>query len=116
MTKNASHNDLQRQFQELIYPNFIARTDIHKFGDIERYLRGIELRIKKIQLDPFKEAKRLLEINKILQIFDKKSPELKTTVKEEIAFLIQEYRLQIFAQEIGARVKVSENILMKYFE
>lgn len=93
--------DMVNQINGLIYPQFIRNIPAKRFKDILRYLNALNKRLDKFQADPFKDFKNLELLRPFLDFLNK-NPQ-----NDEFFWLLQEYRVQLFAQELGTAIKVS---------
>ncbi len=111
------YDDVDAQLNRLVYAGFISRTPIGKLPDIARYVEGVVVRLNKAHLDPQKDAKWQTQIQPfVTQLVDKiGNKKLDKTLPDEVldfAFLLEEYRLQVFAQgQVKVVGKVSEKRL-----
>lgn len=114
----SAKEDIRQQLSLLIYPDFIHHTNITRLSDLERYLKAIALRLTKLHHDPLKDLQR----QQLIQTWQNKlNSLLQTTAHQAIAFAppalveffygLEEYRIQVFAQEIGNKRKISETVL-----
>ena len=113
-------DDIDKQLSRMVYAGFISATPVGRLADIERYLKGVGVRLKKAQLDPQKEAKWHSQMAPFLQKLDEmlgKNKRLDKTQPVAIldyAYLLEEYRLSIYAQgQVKVLGKVSEKRLEK---
>lgn len=113
-------NDIERQLARLVFPSFIRLTERAYLNDIARYLHAVELRLQKLARDPQKDAQR----QKIIAPWEEKLsvkmqqcavtyPLTANTPKtlQRFFYLLEEFRIQVFAQELGTKEKVSEKQL-----
>lgn len=111
-----SYRDLAEQLEGLVYSGFLLTTPVEQLAELPRYLRGMERRIERLQRDPSREQaglaqilphqKRLRETLERHQRKGVKDPALKV-----VRWMIEEYRVSIFAQELGTQTRVSEKRL-----
>ncbi len=113
--------DIDAQLNRLVYAGFISATPQSTTGgklpDIARYVEGVVVRLNKAHLDPQKDAKWQAKIQPfVTQLVDKiGNKKLDKTLSDKVldfAFLLEEYRLQVFAQgAVRVKGKVSEKRL-----
>ncbi len=112
------YDDVDAQLNRLVYAGFISATPIGKLPDIARYIEGVVVRLKKAHLDPQKDAKWQAQIQPFItqllnKIGDKKLDKTLPAEVLDFAFLLEEYRLQVFAQgQVKVVGKVSEKRLL----
>ncbi len=116
--------DIDAQLNRLVYAGFISATPQSTTGgklpDIARYVEGVVVRLNKAHLDPQKDAKWQAQIlpfvNQLVEKIGNKK--LDKTLPDEVldfAFLLEEYRLQVFAQgQVKVVGKVSEKRLREF--
>lgn len=104
--------DIQDQLHHLLDQNFIVTTDEQHFSDLARYLSAIEKRLEKIQQNPDRDRKARLEISGLWDEYKKRSTLLEKSNRhsaqlEEYRWMLEEYRISLFAQEIKTRMPIS---------
>jgi len=110
--------DIQDQLNHLMHDNFILSTPQTNFNDLPRYLKAIEKRLEKIQANPERDRKSRLEISTLWSEYKKRAQLLskhnrQSAQLEEYRWMLEEYRVSLFAQEIKTRMPVSEKRLKK---
>lgn len=108
-----SLHDLQQHLDALVYPGFLTDMDPRRLAELPRYLRGVEKRIEKLRQDPSKERRPLQAIRPWWERWSERAARRaeqgrRDAELERFRWLLEEYRISLFAQEIGAREKVSE--------
>lgn len=122
MRPNASYfADVDSQLNRLVYAGFISATPQSPTGgrlaDIARYVQGVVVRLKKAQLDPQKDSKWQAQIEPFTRKLTDKigNKRLDKSLSPEVlafAYLLEEYRLSVFAQgQVKVVGKVSEKRL-----
>jgi ATP-dependent helicase HrpA len=101
--------DIRLQLEDLMYAGFLADLTASRLEQYPRYLDGIRLRLEALSLDPVRDADRMKLIEPWWSAYLEHlgaggwyTPEL-----DRFRWLIEEYRVQIFAQKLGTRHKVS---------
>jgi ATP-dependent helicase HrpA len=102
---------MARQIDDLVFLNFISATPDPWYSRMARWLRGIGVRVEGLRANPGRDARGMAELDPLLDAYDdlcSRQPEgpLPPAV-EEIGFLIEEFRVQLFAQRLGTHVPVS---------
>lgn len=107
--------DVLMQRRELFYPGFMKSPT--ELADYVRWMKALKIRAERAQYDAQKDAQkqgRLLpfrsRIYAALELLEK-TPSRRTRELAALLQLWQEWRVQIFAQEAGTRIRVSEKIL-----
>ncbi len=106
--------DMASQLDDLVYDGFVLDVSADRLAEYPRYLDGVEARLEALAVDPARDRSRQREIDPWWQrYFDHLdqgwySPEL-----DAFRWLVEEYRIQLFAQKLGTRGKVSATRLEK---
>lgn len=109
-----SRNDIAQQLDLLVFPGFVAYTPTERLDSLQRYLHGVRKRIERCPGNPRQDAARLQRIagywNRLLLEYppppDPVPPEL-----FEFRWMLEEFRISVFAQELGTAQPVSEKRL-----
>ncbi len=104
----------------LVPDNFIAYYSMERIDHLPRYLKALSLRLERGVNDPEKDSAkdekiqkhrdRLDELVKSLQTWES---EEKRAAVEDYFWMIEEYKVQLFAQELKTAVRVSEKRLQE---
>ncbi|HEX2244906.1 MAG TPA: DUF3418 domain-containing protein, partial [Gammaproteobacteria bacterium] len=101
----------------LIYRGFITTTPPQWLEQIPRYLKAIALRLERLDRDPMKDRQKAARIQPLWQAYKER---LKTTgeTPELVRFrwLLEEFRVSVFAPELGTLEPVSEARLAKQWD
>lgn len=113
-----SINDIREQLAHLIYHGFISQTPAARLLHFPRYLKAMRLRLSKLEENPSRDKQRQAEITPLWVICQPKleaqyergkispSPALET-----YRWMLEEYRVSLFAQELGTIHPVSSKRL-----
>ena len=102
--------DIQQQLQRLCPKRFIADTPWTQLQHLPRYLKAIVLRLDKWRADSARDAARLSELRPLEQKFWRLVAERKGTLDSrltEFRWLLEEWRVSLFAQELRTPQPVS---------
>jgi ATP-dependent helicase HrpA len=98
----------------LMTPDFLQRMPFARVQHLPRYLRGMQARAEKYKRDPAKDAARAKELAPFVAAIRPPSqrgggtpPPLKAERVEEFRWLVEEFRVSLFAQELGTAEPVS---------
>ncbi|MDO4776674.1 MAG: ATP-dependent RNA helicase HrpA [Cardiobacteriaceae bacterium] len=121
--------DIAAQLARLVFPGFIRQTPAERLSDTARYLKGMLLRLDKLAREPMKDLQRQQQIapwqeklGQWLQALGIRAPLEDSrdahgqTAMLAYFWLLEEYRLQVFAQEVGVKGKVSEKRLQELLQ
>ena len=109
-----ANSDIRAQLEWLLRKDFIATTPYERLQHVPRYLKAIGLRMEKLRANPARDAKVMGDLQPLLQALQKlyKAGAQDARV-EEFAWLLQELRVSLFAQELKTPVIVSVKRLEK---
>jgi ATP-dependent helicase HrpA len=113
----ANYDDLRAQLAGLVFPGFARAFTRERMAELPRYLTATRLRAERLQADPRRDQARMLEV----QAFDAAQRVMaqdprRAARAERLRWLIEEYRVQLFAQELKTREPVSDKRLRKLIE
>lgn len=101
--------DARSQLDDLLYAGFLADIESGRLAHYPRYLKAMSLRLEALEHDPLRDDQRMSEISPWWRAYLDHlggggwyTPEL-----DAFRWLIEEYRVQIFAQRLGTAEKVS---------
>ncbi|MGK0272929.1 MAG: ATP-dependent helicase HrpA, partial [Cocleimonas sp.] len=109
-------NDVKDQLNTLVYPGFLDELSLEELRQYPRYLKAILKRLDKLAGDAHKDRGLRLEIQSLWDDY-KKSLEKYGPSKEltEFRWMLEEFRVSLFAQDLGTAYPVSEKRLRKRF-
>ncbi|MET0672549.1 MAG: DUF3418 domain-containing protein, partial [Microbacterium pygmaeum] len=118
MTLLGALGDVKTQLSGLVYPGFAARTGVARLAHYPRYLRGALERVKALADNPGRDRQRMTEFERaallfaeaggVLPVSPDAAPELQHT-----RWLLEEYRVSLFAQALGTAEPVSLQRIQK---
>jgi ATP-dependent helicase HrpA len=88
---------LEQDVQRLVPADFLARTPHAQLPHLFRYLRAIEIRAERASLNPAKDAEKAKQLAPFRD-WEKRVPPAK---REAFRWLLEEFRVSLFAQELG---------------
>jgi ATP-dependent helicase HrpA len=117
----AALQDIEKQLARLIGKRFIAETPFERLQHVPRYLKAISLRLDKLKADPARDARLLAEYLPLWTSYERRALVLaKQGVSnpqvEQFRWLLEELRVQLFAQELRTPAPVSSKRLQKMWE
>jgi len=114
-------SDLKFQIEHLVFPGFMLQTPIDWLSQYPRYLKACDIRLEKMPRNIVQEREVAPVLRKNRENYDgmqhqllaqgKASPEL-----ELYRWMIEEWRVSIFAQQLGTRMTVSHQRLEKQWK
>ena len=103
--------DITTQIDDLVFENFISATPDPWYDDMPRWIQGVSVRIESLMTNPTRDLRQMAELEPLLVEYDalcEEQPAGKLPAEiEEIGFMLEELRVQYFAQRLGTRVTVS---------
>ena len=103
--------DVAAQLDDLVFPGFIRFTRDPWFGYLPRYLHAAQRRLEAAIGDPNRDQAHQRELDAVLddyqRLLDAQPTGPVPAAVDDIAFLIEELRIQLFAQSLGTHVQVS---------
>ncbi|MCH6256005.1 ATP-dependent RNA helicase HrpA [Puniceicoccaceae bacterium K14] len=108
--------ELQQEVVRLTPKNFLQTTPFDSLLHIERYLTAIEKRaIKRIQ-NPKRDAQWAREIKSLRDRYKQITNSTKHSNSQEVKWMIEEFTVSLFAQELGTRYPISGKRIEKKIE
>lgn len=86
---------LENEVGALIGPEFLRTTPLERFWQLPRYLRAKKLRAERWKKNPLKDAERAAKLAPYMNVL------------ADVRWLVEEYRVSLFAQELGTSEPVS---------
>ena len=111
----ASYDDLREQLDSLLTPGFLRELPTSRLAHYPRYLKAMRLRAERLRQDPAKDQQRLLQVLPFWRDYLKHRA-AGTEGLEELRWLIEEWRVSLFAQELKTAEPVSAKRLTRALE
>jgi ATP-dependent helicase HrpA len=110
--------DLRDQFRRLLPPGFVTRTGREHLGDLTRYLTAIERRLERLPRELDVDRSRMQRVAVVQNAYDelvRALPPQRARAEDvrDIGRLIQEFRVSLWAQQLGTSRPVSERRIFK---
>ena len=103
-------NDMRAQLDDMLYEGFLGELPPERLQHYPRYLEAMLVRLASVEEDPRRDAVRMKLVEphwrRYLDLLEQ-GREYDEAV-DEYRWLIEEFRVSIFAQQLGTRTKVSE--------
>ena len=108
--------DARRQLDGLVHHGFLAATPDEAFASLPRYLEALRVRLEKLRRGGSNDSRRLAEILPLQRRLESKVRDIRARGRRdaELArhrWMLEEYRVSIFAQELGTAIRVSRKKL-----
>jgi len=117
----AALQDIERQLGRLVGKRFIADTPFERLQHLPRYLKAVSMRLDKLRANPSRDASLLADYAPLWTNYERRAIVLaKQGVAnpqvEQFRWLLEELRVQLFAQELRTPAPVSVKRLQKMWE
>ncbi len=103
------YSGLEQDVQRLLPADFLARTPHPQLPHLHRYLRAVQIRAERAALSPAKDAEKERQLDPFFG-WEKRVPAEK---REAFRWLLEEFRVSVFAQELGTAQPASAKRLME---
>jgi len=106
-------SDISSQFEDLLYPGFLADLESGRLQHYPRYIKAIGERLAQLEQDPQRDTRRMEQIERwwlrYLQALE--AGRVYDEYMDDYRWLVEEYRVSLYAQRLGTAEKVSEKRL-----
>jgi ATP-dependent helicase HrpA len=121
LAEMAARQDIEAQLGGLVYPGFITATPAERLSELPRYLDAVQRRLDRLSRDPSRDESLRRQVRRWADAWEERCArhERKGIRDPELAsfrWLLEEYRVSLFAQELGTREKVSEKRLAQAWQ
>jgi len=111
-------NDIKGQLAGLVFPGFVSAVGRDRLAHYPRYLDGILERLKGLDDAPGKDRTRLSEYEVMAGRYTDAGGTIPAASDApaaliEVRWLLEEYRVSLFAQRLGTAVPVSPQRIQK---
>jgi len=117
----ASKHPLALELHGLLPPRFLEQISFDRLKDLPRYLKALLTRVERAALNPQKDAERAVQLAPYAQVVagfiakPSSIPEARA-MQEEFRWLVEEFKVSLFAQELGTAVPISTKRLDQKLE
>ncbi|MEV4125187.1 ATP-dependent RNA helicase HrpA [Nocardia sp. NPDC049707] len=110
--------DVRHQFDDLIFPGFISEWGSARLRALPRYLAAARMRLRSLPGSAVRDRHGMVEIDRVLAAYDRLVNALPETRRHapditEIWWMIEEFRVSLFAQKLGTPYPVSTKRIEK---
>ena len=102
-------DDLRRQLASLVHAGFLRDTPADALAQFPRYLKAMRLRAERALRDPTRDQARMLELRPFIDALEQAaaSGQERSESWQALRWDLEELRVSVFAQELGARAGIS---------
>jgi ATP-dependent helicase HrpA len=110
--------DVKGQLAGLVFPGFAARTGTDRLAHVPRYLRGARDRVRALSDNPGRDRQRMTEFERAAALFADAGGTIPPAEDAppslvHARWLLEEYRVSLFAQTLGTAEPVSLQRIQK---
>ncbi|MEE5085940.1 ATP-dependent RNA helicase HrpA [Pseudomonas alliivorans] len=111
-------NDIKAQLGKLVYPGFVRETPAQWLKELPRYLKAIEMRLEKLPGQVQKDRVWSIELAGLWAQYQARADKHRQEGKRDPELAVyrwwmEEYRVSLFAQQLGTKMPVSDKRLSK---
>lgn len=111
-------NDIKQQLANLVYPGFVRETPGEWLKEIPRYLKAIEQRLDKVASQVQRDRVWTGELSAAWEQYQARAAKHCQEGKRDAElvlyrWMLEEYRVSLFAQQLGTKMAVSDKRLAK---
>ncbi|MFP6807386.1 MAG: ATP-dependent RNA helicase HrpA [Pseudomonadales bacterium] len=99
-------DDIRRQLERLLEPGFLGKVPLSWLTHFPRFLKAVEFRMEKLQGNTKRDLNNVLEIETHANKFYELDNQMASSL-QHYRWMLEEYRVSLFAQPIGTSIPVS---------
>jgi ATP-dependent helicase HrpA len=105
-------SDIHTQLEHLVYRGFLGDIDLDELRHIPRYLSALRIRIDRLLREPAKDALKQKSMGSVWQrcrelLLQQRAQGIKNQELKTLRWMVEEFRVSLFAQELGTAYPVS---------
>ena len=111
-------NDVRGQVAGLVFPDFLSRIGAARLQNVPRYLQGARERVNALADHPGRDRQRMTEFERAATVYAEAggsiplAPDAAPAI-QRTRWLLEEYRVSLFAQHLGTAEAVSLQRILK---
>lgn len=117
-------HEVKSQVSALVYPGFVAATPPQRLRHLVRYLKAAGMRLERAAANPRGDSTAAWKVNDMVGRWEqaveaqaRMAPDpARDAVLADVRWLLEEFRVSLFAQQLGTSEKVSEKRLLALIE
>ena len=114
-----SYPGMQAEINALVPPRFLRFVSFLRLPHLLRYLRAIQIRADRAAVNPAKDREKAQRVLPFIQALRQLMPQAQGNPQraaqlQRFRWLIEEFKVLVFAQELGTAEKVSEKRLHEF--
>jgi ATP-dependent helicase HrpA len=105
----------------LLPPRFLERFPYERLPHLARYLKALLIRVERATLNPAKDQERVQQLSPYVEALRELEARPARSLEarrhlEAYRWMVEEYKVSLFAQEVGTAVPVSRQRLDRQLE
>jgi ATP-dependent helicase HrpA len=109
--------DVVAQLARFVYPGFLTDVGAERLADVRRYVAAVAYRLQRLPQQRAKDREQMARVRRLEGEFDRIAASYPPSeALGNVAWMLQELRVSLFAQHLGTRGKVSEKRIIKAME
>ncbi|APE35958.1 ATP-dependent helicase [Nocardia mangyaensis] len=111
-------DDVRQQLDDLLFPGFVAEWGRARLRELPRYLLAAAQRLESLPGSAVRDRQGMVEVDRMLAAYDRlvrSLPEGRRNARDvtEVWWMIEEFRVSVFAQKLGTPYPVSAKRIEK---
>ena len=114
------YEDLIGELERLLPESFVNLYEMERLVHVERYIKSVQIRAQRAVVDFEKDQAKLKEVktfssslDELVKALSPNASDEKRLAIEEFFWMIEEYKVSVFSQELKTAVPVSKKRLEK---
>ena len=116
----SAYPELEADLARLMPPDFLRHTPYEQVLHLGRFLKAIRIRAERARIDPLKDRQKAEQVqpfcDAVAELMASEPTGEKREAVEELRWMVEEFRVSVFAQELGTAQKVSPKRLCDKLE
>ncbi len=116
----SAYPEMEADLARLMPPNFLRHTPYDQVLHLSRFLKASLIRAERARIDPLKDRRKAEQVlpfcDAVAELMDSDLTGAKREAVEEFRWMVEEFRVSVFAQELGTAQKVSPKRLCDKLE
>ncbi len=110
--------EIKQHLKRMIYENFVKEISLAQLKHLPRYLKAIQLRLARLDIDPQKDTKKAAQLAPLWETYwQRRTNDIEENPKlTEFRWKLEELRVSLFAPELKTAYPVSVPRLQKVWE
>lgn len=118
LTMVGALGDIKSHLATLVYPGFVSDLGAARLPDWNRYIKALARRLDKLPIDPTRDRQAQMSIEKVTDEYAKVAsrypPEKQPPALGEARWMIEEFRVSLFAQQLGTAYPISAKRIQNF--